>query len=443
MAHQTHSLPWHTLAANFEQRRVGKHKYLLVPMNRPHQGKQITHFTVTFAHALAEFSATERRKYSPPINVRMSIDDDDDVVSKKAVQRLNEYFYQVREEMRDAKICNVGADKPPFPLPQRSTRSYSTDWAGNVIRTEEEIATYDKELQSKNNAPRSARCWKGVDWRCRKETTDVLTMWLILGEMETLFKIARYAPETVKGMWSWNDHYDHCGLKQLMERTVDFYIGLNVLYCKPEWYAEGANAWQSYFSPQMVELYQPERELGRYQTGWPFSNPNGPLTTAELPPAEQVPIKFIRRKDYRSTPIYKSMLSEEKNCHSLGHYCPLDPGYAWCIPHRQFFGFGAIIGHGGWPNATESPPVDPLKNGGGQALRNYLKICWELLVRLDTLMRELNVCIDWQQVASQSIADWYTSEPIDRDKWCISIWHPGLGGDLDMTKYGSTIERFV
>ncbi|KAJ5097816.1 hypothetical protein N7532_004817 [Penicillium argentinense] len=444
MAHQAHSLPWHTLAANFEQRRVGKCKYLLAPLNKPRQGKQITHFTVAFARALTEFSATERCKYSPAINVRTSIEDDDDIVSETAIQRLNDLFYQVRDETRKAKNCNVGPDKPPFPLPQLSTRSYSTDWAGNVIRTEEEIAAYDEELQKKRNAPRSARCWKNVDWwRGHAETTDVLTMWLILGEMETLFKIARYAPETVKRMWSWNDHYDHCGLKQLMERTVDFYIGMNVLYCKPEWYAEGENAWQSYFDEKMVRTDRYERELERYRTGWPFGNPSAPLTTAELPPAEWVPIKFIRRKDYRSTPIYKSMLSEGKNCHALGPYRPLKPGYAWSIPHWQFFGYSAIIGLGGWPTATQSPPADPLKNGGGQGLRNYLKICWEILVRLDNFMRELDVRIDWQQVASDSIADWYRFEPIGRDKWCIGAWRLGLAGDLDMTRCGFTVERFV
>ncbi|KAJ6060671.1 hypothetical protein N7444_002525 [Penicillium canescens] len=420
MAHQAHSLPWHTLAANFEQRRVGKHKYLLAPLNKPHQGKQITHFTVAFARALTEFSTTERRKYSPAINVRTSIEDDDDVVSETAIQGLNDLFYQVRDETRKAKNCNVGADKPPFPLPQLSTRSYSTDWAGNVVRTEEEIAAYDEELQ-------------------KKETPRAL---LGAGKMSTGGVVARRRP-TLKRMWSWNDHYDQCGLKQLMERTVDFYIGMNVLYCKPEWYAEGENAWQSYLDGNMMQIYQPERELGKYRTGWLFGKPSGPLTTAELPPAEWVPIKFIRRKDYRSTPIYKSMLSEEKNCHALGPYCPLEPGYAWSIPHWQFFGYGAIIGHGGWPSATESPPADPLKNGGGQGLRNYLKICWEILVRLDIFMGELDVHIDWQQVASGSIADWYRFEPIDRDKWCIEAWLPGLDGDFDMTKCGFMVERFV
>ncbi|KAJ5100167.1 hypothetical protein N7532_007168 [Penicillium argentinense] len=439
MAHQAHSLPWHTLAANFDQRRGGKHKYFLAPLNKPHQGKQITHFTVAFARALTEFSATERRKHSPAINVRTSIEDDDEVVSEIAIQRLNDLFYQVRDETRTAKRCNVAPDEPPFPLPQLSTQSYSTGWAGKVIRTKEEIAAHEEELQKRRNAPRSARCWKNVHWR--QDATDVLTMLLMLGEMESLFKIARYAPETVKEMWSWYDYQDLCGLKQLMERTVDFYIGMNVLYCKPEWYAEGENAWQSYFDEEMVRMTYPERDLDRYRIGL-ITGPNSPFTTTELPPAEWVPIKFIRRKDYRSTPIYASMLSERRNCHSLGPNCPLTPGYAWSIPHWRFFGYDAIS-YGAWPLYTGSPLADPLKNGGGQGLRNYLKICWEILVRLDIFMAELGVRIDWQQVASGSIADWYYCEPIDHDKWCIAAWRPDLAGDFDMTKCGFTIERFV
>ncbi|KAJ6020212.1 hypothetical protein N7499_003506 [Penicillium canescens] len=149
-----------------------------------------------------------------------------------------------------------------------STGSYSTDWAGNVIRREEGIAAYE-ELQKKTKRRRSARCWKNVDWwRGRAETTDVLRIWLILGEMETLFKISRYALETVKRLWSWNDYYDQCGLKQLMGRTVDFYVAMNVLYARQN----GAQ--------------RPEKELGKYRTGWLFGEPSGPLSTAELPPAK-------------------------------------------------------------------------------------------------------------------------------------------------------------
>lgn len=433
MAHQAHSLPWHTLAANFDQRQVGKRKYL-APLNKPHQGKQITHFTVAFARALSEFSATERRKYSPAIDARTSIEDDDDVVSETAMQRLNDLFYQVRDETQKAR-CNFAPDEPPFPLKHLSTESYSTM---NVIRTEEEIAAYDEELQKMRNAPRSARCWKHVHWL--EEATDVVTMLLLLGEMESLLKIARYAPETVKRMWCWYDYQDQCGLKQVMERTVDFYIGMNVLYCKPEWYAEGENAWQSYFHEEMVRMNWPEMELDRYRTDF-ITGPNSPFTTTELPPVESVPIKFIRRKDYRSTPIYGSMLSERRNIHSLGPCCPLEAGYAWSIPHWRFFGYDAIF-FSDWPIHNRTPLADLLKNGGGQSLRNYLKICWEILVRLDVFMRELDVYIDWQQVVSQAIAEWYPRY-VGGDQWFEIGEFLGSTGDSFITRYKRRIERFL
>ncbi|THC89941.1 hypothetical protein EYZ11_010606 [Aspergillus tanneri] len=117
MAHLAHQLPWQRLATNFDQRRVARHKKLLVPLNKPQQGKEITYFTVAFARVLAEFSATERRKHTRPAKVT-----------------------------RDANMLSP--------------------WAFNGRRP------------------------------------DVITMWLILGKMETLFKIARYALETVKRMCS-------------------------------------------------------------------------------------------------------------------------------------------------------------------------------------------------------------------------------------------------
>lgn len=110
-------------------------------------------------------------------------------------------------------------------------------------------------------APLSARCWKDGDWWYGLgKRTDVLIMWLILGEMETSLKIAQNAPNTMKNTWTWNSYSGIGGLKRLMERTVDFYIGLNVLYCKPEWYAEGADAWQSYFDEHMVRGGYPKPE---------------------------------------------------------------------------------------------------------------------------------------------------------------------------------------
>jgi hypothetical protein len=88
--------------------------------------------------------------------------------------------------------------------------------------------------------------------------------------------------------------------------------------------------------------HQQTEKLESQQTDWPFSNASGPLTTAALLSPTSVPISFIRRKDYRSTPIYREMVSH-------------------------------II------------PADPLRYSGERRLKDYLKICWELLVRLGVL----------------------------------------------------------
>ena len=62
----------------------------------------------------------------------------------------------------------------------------------------------------------------------------------------------------------------------------------------------------------------------------------------------------------------------------------LDLGEAWAIPHFRFLSDNAAFyaRHG---SATGDP--DPLKDGGSEWLKEYLKTCWNLLVRSDVLMR--------------------------------------------------------
>src|SRR6266480_1779353 len=215
--------------------------------------------------------------------------------------------------------------------------------------------------------------------------------------MESLLKIAPYAPETIKRNWHWNDWVQYWGLKKLMERTVDFYVGLNVLYCKPEWYD---NIWKSRFD----------------ETSLPAVNK---FATRPLPPAESVPIQFVREKDYRCTAVYARMLSDRRLWQPLGYgSCEtLDLGDAWAIPHRRFLGTNATFD--AQPSFTAGDP-DPLKDGGGKRLKEYLKSCWNLLVRLDILMQEAGFSIDWQQVVAASIADWFQlREPSIKDEKCF------------------------
>jgi hypothetical protein len=75
MAHQTHSLPWNTLASNFKYRishhHGGSNRECLPlepdiwPLNKPNQEKELAYFTQAFVRQIQEFSNTERAKYPP------------------------------------------------------------------------------------------------------------------------------------------------------------------------------------------------------------------------------------------------------------------------------------------------------------------------------------------------------------------------------------------
>lgn len=67
-------------------------------------------------------------------------------------------------------------------------------------------------------------------------------------------------------------------------------------------------------------------------------------------------------------------------------------GGAWGIPHREFFG-GAFFGGEG--RAEIKRRCDPMRPEGLEALRAYLEMCWEHLVRVYVVLEEAGEKHDW------------------------------------------------
>ena len=147
-------------------------------------------------------------------------------MSEAAATRIADVFRELQEEGMYGHFWMPHTEPPHFPLWYTSNELYAkTSDHEFAEQTDKEMVACEEELRKKKASPRSARCWKGRDRYADKQTVDVLAFLLWLGEMESLLKIARYAPETVKRNWDWYDYCHTWGLKKLMERTVDFYVG--------------------------------------------------------------------------------------------------------------------------------------------------------------------------------------------------------------------------
>jgi hypothetical protein len=68
MAHQTHALPWTTLASNFKY-NISYHSHPqrldIHPQKKPNQAKDLAYFCKAFAKQIHDFGVTERAKYPP------------------------------------------------------------------------------------------------------------------------------------------------------------------------------------------------------------------------------------------------------------------------------------------------------------------------------------------------------------------------------------------
>ncbi|KAF2138927.1 uncharacterized protein K452DRAFT_360695 [Aplosporella prunicola CBS 121167] len=74
----------------------------------------------------------------------------------------------------------------------------------------------------------------------------------------------------------------------------------------------------------------------------------------------------------------------------------------WAIPHREFF--GREFSYFEDSTKLKEEGVDPLNPGNLERLRDYLKLCWNHLVRSHVVAKEAGLDIDWESYIKTEIS---------------------------------------
>ncbi|KAF2463437.1 uncharacterized protein BDR25DRAFT_319960 [Lindgomyces ingoldianus] len=383
MAHQSHSLPWQTLADNFKfvhtnARYHGRTN--LYPCFKHGQGNQLQHFARVFATLLNDFSTQERAKYpafyTPP-------ESDEVFISDASVSRIAKTVKEYK-----AHSWLYGDIHRPEDLALRPEERRIQFWITNI-------------QDGSRYPPQSVH-----------EMLELLKTLLLWGEMDPLFRLAAHSDVWLPRVWSIETYADH-GWADVKNLALTAYICLNVLYLKPELYdatmreekmkdlkkRNEAIPSPEQFDYRLTSSYQetlvrctwvrgcdnfdvctyPHREF--------YGAPRGTYTQAPWNQREQ----FGR--------VHPSYLIEHK---FQNKYVPGKHDIPIVINLLGRKGLPAELALLVLDFANYTPqrrllvPDDPLHPENGEQLRKYLSYCWNLLVRTDMLLKANGSWIDWE-----------------------------------------------
>ena len=394
MAHQSHNLPWNTLASNFKyafQERKYGYKTHLEPVNDPQRGKKIEHFVQSFARLIAGFSRTQQQQdHVHDDHHQEFLQHNERIIDTKTA-------VPIQKSLRYAqtKTPTIGC---PCGCPTHFHRFLETCSCGT--------STDPTALEHWLNYFRCKGCCCKLGYKGVLNLTKVL---LLHDRMEPLLRIAAHPAICLGEFYDfpWEHNLNHrYGWAEVLRTALYAYIALNLLCVKPE-------TWP---------CYQTKKKAIRSDREQPV--------------------------DYRLTAMYQRMVI----------YCTATQDFdVHALPHRLFFGIthGALKperGHWGHeylvgrfplstcyekeaqgkhaPNRSDVEsiegmlrgrglpmelvvdimelaeykvasrlviPDDPLHPANAEELRKYLGYCWRLMVRCDELA---NVCerpIDWKE----------------------------------------------
>lgn len=77
------------------------------------------------------------------------------------------------------------------------------------------------------------------------------------------------------------------------------------------------------------------------------------------------------------------------------------------------------------PSRRLKVPHDPFHRDNRKELVEYLKYCWQVLVRCDMMARALDIVIPWVGLVTQCIVQLWACKACDGKKWYRLSWHEG------------------
>ncbi|RDW73662.1 hypothetical protein BP5796_07104 [Coleophoma crateriformis] len=337
MAHQTHALPWNTLASYFKYQKDYESPQpqtwdVYSHGDAEKRSKALGHFSRVFCKQIQEFAATERAKYEPKEHYRKQAStwkksvapeprtEEQEAPPKKKNQSAKETRMIMSDELlrrsNDSGLDFQGETQNVENWLLSAGRSYSA-WVdgGDML----------KVLMMEAAAAKPAMSTEPEHEEMKRES------------METLLLMANHPDMDILSLRNMH-HGHHYGVSRVAEEATKAYLWLNLMTAMRE-------------------------------AGSPICDPSTD-PEAELP------------KNYLNCDTYQRMLRSV-----AGNY----DGDAQCLVHRDFF----CTKEGQHYTSPNVPYKDVLAEENMGAVREYLKGVWRVMVIYDIVIREAGGDPDW------------------------------------------------
>lgn len=263
--------------------------------------------------------------------------------SGEAAQKKREHF--VRVFMKTLEDFS-NSERKKYPAEFETYDDEAVILPDDVAQKAQEYLNSPLVWSSSMNTTRFSKAtnWKDGFSSVCDDRADVVMALLVLNEIEPLLRIAHLEAEPLKHLWNFGG--PDPGFNNIARAALMSYIFLNVIYCRPQ-------------------LWMPEGSEG---------GGRGP------------------QSDYRVMEAFVKVLMGGTQSRGSD---------AWTVPHRQFFGREFSYGENGQKLRDEG--VDPLAPGNAERLKDYLKLCWNHLIRVHVVTKEAGMDIDWPHLVKQEI----------------------------------------
>jgi hypothetical protein len=351
MAHQTHALPWNTLASHFKH-NTSHHSHLqrldIHPQKKTNQAKDLEYFCKAFAKQIHDFSVTERAKYQPAEYYRKrastwvkSKDQASENEEDKRSTRSAKGEEKSKEGIETRKVIptellqrydpqvlllhydHQGQDVERWLLPPGNENAPYGAWigGGEIIKIlMMEAASVPPALSAEPDDPESEET--------KRES------------METLLLMANHSRMKILGLRNMH-HGHHFGVSRVAEEAVKAYIYLNLIIAM----REGGS-----------DICDFVDEGGENEGG--------------------------KRRKFMDCESYRRMLMDV-----AGSY----DGDAQTLVHRVFF-LGDPGESFGWRDVPERDVLVDMER-----VREYLKGVWRVMVTYDVVIREAGGDPAWEK----------------------------------------------
>lgn len=396
MAHQAHSIPWHTLADNLIFRHCSPRNLgvtnLYLRKARSHQNEELRYFIIGFVRALSSYSVIERRKYdASPVAPAL----DEEVISPDAVRKMAGTIlrYKGRENTND------------------SPRSL-----------DDVLSTYERTVQRfiSDTQPGEGDMHDGIRDVCEQTKTM-----LLYGEMDLLFRLAAHPSVWFSRLWDESIYANAggFGLSKLKDSALQAYICLNVISLKPELY--DAKSREAFIREEIgARRTALSSELYDYRLTAAYQQTLMCCTGTSIV-VRHYEVHTFPHRDFFGIPcgMYRSESSERLQRSPLGTTPlsglaePLFRG-VHVASRADFAQVLNLLRAKRLPSelaleimcAADYTSVgrtyvrdDPLHVANAKELKKYLSYCWKLLVRLDMLWSASGMRIDWEAEVAHAV----------------------------------------